>query len=92
MRSASDRLAAIDSAVAARDAFLQRIAQADGMDIAALMAEAIDMHLAANSLERVGRDGRVSVSVEVICASHCLKAVRDAFARSTNRPASAVTP
>ncbi len=81
MRTARDRLSAIVGAIAARDAFLGRVARGD--DPAALMAEAIEMHLSANGLETVGRDGRATVCMEDICASHCLRAARDAYAPVT---------
>lgn len=80
-RTAKARLEAISGAIAARDAFLARVERADGglEDAARLMAEAIDMHFAANGLEIVGHDGRATVCVEDISASHCLKAAREAY-------------
>lgn len=84
-RNGAERLQAIPVAIAARDTFLDRVKQAATKDESArLMAEAVDMHLAANGLEPVGRDGRSRVCVEEICASHCLKAAREAYARYTN--------
>jgi len=79
-RTAKERVAATMPAIAARDNFLRRLAGADRDTIVVMMVEAIDMHLAANGLDPVGGDGRAVVSVEEICASHCLRAAREAFA------------
>jgi hypothetical protein len=68
---------ALEAAIARRDKFLSRLEQADPTDWLPMIAEAIGMHLEANSLETVGRDMRVRVTLQSICASHCLKAIRD---------------
>jgi hypothetical protein len=79
-RNGRDRLAAIEQSIAERDAFIARVLAASTTEqIARLLAEAVDIHLAANGLETVGRDGKVFVCMETVCASHCLKAARDAY-------------
>ena len=84
-RSGLARLQAIQPAIERRDRFLGRIKQASTRDaVAALMAEAIDMHIEANGHEPVGRDGRATVCMEDICASHCLRAAREAYAAFDN--------
>lgn len=79
-RAAKARFEAIEPAIRRRDEFLERLKSTTRPDLlAAMMAEAIDMHIEANGLEVVGRDGRVAVSMEDVSASHCLIAARDAY-------------
>jgi hypothetical protein len=80
-RNAQERPNAIMPAIGRRDDFLIRLKNAyDERTVTDLMAEAIDMHIEANGLELVRRDGRAMVSMEEICASHCLKAARETYA------------
>jgi hypothetical protein len=87
-RTGQQRLDAIPAAIALRDVFKMRV-EAAGKDImrcADLMAEAIEMKIKSNGLETVGRNGKVTVSIENVCASHCLVYARDAYmiARMSN--------
>lgn len=87
-RTGQQRLDAIPDAIERRDEFRVRVVAAgsDIMRCADLMAEAIAMKLESNGLETVGRNGKVTVSMENVCASHCLIYARDAYmiARMSN--------
>jgi len=89
-RTGQQRLDAIEPAIRRRDEFRDRVASAEG-DAARcsdLMAEAILMQIEANHLETVGKNGRVFVSIDDVCAAHCMLAARDAYlrARGSNQP------
>ena len=87
-RTGQQRLDAIVPAIERRDAFRERVAAAEGDAVrcADLMAEAITMKIESNGMEAVGRNGKVTVSMENVCASHCLIYARDAYlkARGSN--------
>lgn len=69
---------------------MARVKQAEGDAVrcADLMAEAITMQIDANHLETVGKSGKVTVSIEDVCAGHCLIAAKKAYlsARFSNQP------
>lgn len=80
-RSGQQRLDAIPAAIERRDMFKRKVEDA-GRSVercADLMAEAIAMKIESNMLETVGRNGKVTVSIENVCASHCLIYARDAY-------------
>ena len=88
-RTGQQRLDAIPAAIERRDEFRRRV-EAVGPDAtrcADLMAEAITMKIESNGLETVGKNGKVTVSIENVCASHCLIYARDAYlkARGSNQ-------
>lgn len=89
-RTGQQRLDAILPAIAARDEFQARVVQAEGdaVKCADLMAEAIALLREANFLEVIGRDGRVTVSIEKVTAGHCMHDAREAYlrARGSNQP------
>lgn len=89
-RTGQQRLDAIPAAIDRRDEFHARVkaAEGDATRCADLMAEAVSMKIEANGLETVGRNGKVTVSIESVCASHCLIYARDAYlkARGSNQP------
>lgn len=89
-RTGQQRLDAIPGAIERRDEFLARVKAADGDAVrcADLMAEAISMQIDANHMEVVGRNGKVTVSVDDICAAHCMIAAKGAYllARRSNAP------
>lgn len=77
-RDIEAEVVAMQAALARRDQFLSRLECAhDLAELWGMTMEAINMHLEANALETVGRDMRVRVTMQSICASHCLKALRD---------------
>lgn len=80
-RNARERLDAIPNAIAAGEAFRSRVAGAAGdpETLALLMAEAIQMHVDANGLEVIGRDGRLTMCVEALQADYCMIDARKAF-------------
>ena len=83
-RTGQQRLDAIEPAINRRDDF-RRVVDAVGADVgrlADLMAEAITMRIEASGLETVGKNGKVTVSVEAVCASHCMIYVRDAYLKA----------
>jgi hypothetical protein len=84
MRTARERLAAVPLAVDARDAFRVRLQAAEGdvLALADLMARAIDMARAAAGISMIGRDGRAAVSIEEVCASHCMADAVSAYRRA----------
>lgn len=83
-RTGQQRLDAIPAAIARRDEFRERVAAAEGDAVrcADLMAEGVQMLYDSNGLEVVGRDGRVTGSVENLMATHCLIDARDAYLRA----------
>ena len=83
-RTGQQRLDAIVPAIERRDAFRERVtaAEGDAVRCADLMAEAISMKLESNGIETVGRNGKVTVSMENVCASHCLIYARDAYLKA----------
>lgn len=87
-RTGTQRLDAIPAAIERRDEFCARVAQAEGDAVrcADLMAEAITMQIEANHMEIVGKNGKVTVSIEDVMAGHCMIAARDAYlkARGSN--------
>lgn len=87
-RTGQQRLDAIPGAIERRDKFLARVKAADGDAVrcADLMAEAISMKIDANHLEVVGRNGKITVTVEEVCAAHCMIAAKGAYllARGSN--------
>lgn len=89
-RTGQQRLDAIEPALARREEFRERVeaAEGDAVRCADLMAEAITMKIESNGLETVGRNGKVTVSIENVTASHCLIYARDAYlrARGSNIP------
>lgn len=86
-RTFIQRLAAIPAAVKAGQRLRSRIvaAKGDPAALAALMAEAVAMHLDANLLEPVGRDGRQLISTEAVEADLCLICARKAFLAAATR-------
>jgi hypothetical protein len=79
-RTGLQRLEAIEPAIAARDAFKLKCEAATSLqECADLMLEAIEMRLSANMMEIVGRDGRSTVCIEEVCASHCLIYAKNAY-------------
>lgn len=85
-RTGLQRLDAILPAIERGEAFEKRIPAAGTLtDYADLMAEAIFMANEARGLETVGRDGRKTVTVEEIKATHCLNAARIAYLAAKER-------
>jgi len=88
-RNGQQRLDAISTALQKGDEFKLRVKDAAGdlVRCADLMAEAIQMHLEANKLEPVGKNGKATVCVEDVIVSHCLIAARNAYlqARGSNQ-------
>lgn len=89
-RTGQQRLDAIEPAIKRRDEFRERVTAA-GVDLARcadLMAEAITMQIDANKIEVVGKSGKATVSIEEVCAAHCMISARDAYlrARGSNHP------
>ena len=91
-RTGQQRLDAIEPAIERRDEFRECVTAAEGDEVrcADLMAEAITMKINANMLECVGRNGKITVSIEEVCAAHCMISARDAYlrARGSNEPSS----
>lgn len=89
-RTGQQRLDAIQPAIDARDEFFERVkvAKDDVARLSDLMAEAIHFLYRANGVETVGKDGRVTVSIEKVTAAHCMFAAREAYllARGSNAP------
>lgn len=89
-RTGIQRLEAIEPALARRDEFYGHVeaAEGDAVRCADLMAEAITMQIEANHMEVVGRNGKVTVSIEDVTAGHCMIKARDAYlrARGSNQP------
>lgn len=87
-RTGQQRLDAIPAAIKRSDEFKERIKNAEGDTVrcADLMAEAIQMQIDSNPLETVGRDGRVTMTMERVTSAHCMIAARAAYlrARSSN--------
>jgi hypothetical protein len=93
-RTGRERLDAIVPAIARRDEFIARVNEAgvDALRCADLMAEAISMELSSNFLETVGRNGKVTVNIENVTASHCLIAARDAYLKARGSNGEAPSP
>lgn len=83
-RTGLQRLDAIPAAIERADEFKRRVkdAEGDAVRCSDLMAEAVTMAIDANRLEVVGRDGRVTVTVEKVTSAHCMIAARDAYLRA----------
>ena len=83
-RTGLQRLDAIPAAIEKRDEFLTRVkvAEGDTSRCADLMAEAITMQIDANHMETVGRNGKVTASIEDVAAGHCMIDARDAYLRA----------
>lgn len=83
-RTGMERLEAIESSIAQGDDFKSRVKDAEGDQIrlSDLMAEAIAMDRASRSLERVGKNGKITFSVERLMACHCMDAAREAYLRA----------
>jgi len=80
------RLRAIAPAIAAGEAFCARVTAATGvLELADLMAEAIEMGRAARGLEIVGSDGRSTLCMEQLQAEYCMDAAREAYLRARGR-------
>lgn len=83
-RAGQQRLDAIPAAIERRDEFRARVdaAKGDAVRCADLMAEAITMQIDANHMEVVGKNGKVTVSIEEVMAAHCLIAAKEAYLKA----------
>lgn len=83
-RTGLERLNAIEPAVAAGNAFLARVKDAEGdlLRCADLMAEAIGLSRDVRRLETIGRDGRSAISMEELQCMYCVDGAREAYLRA----------